>query len=272
VAALTDPLRAPLASLRAKLGRTPPPGRVELVGPKLLGQLDESHPSVTFVEIGAHDGMLNDDLRSFILTRTWTGVMVEPAPHVFERLRRNYGSLDRVALENAAISDQDGRLPFYHLAPVDDPEREGLPPWYDAIGSLSRENVVRHRDLIPDIERRLVRTEVASMTFESLCRKHGLRELDALVVDAEGHDWTILRGVDFEAHRPRLVVYEHLHLAPPERARCRAHLEQHGYQTREEQFNTWCLHSGAGKRLRRTWRRLPWRMPGVSHSRSSVMP
>ena len=183
---------------------------------------------------------------------------------MFERLRRNYGGLEGIALENAAISDRDGRLPFYHLAAVEDPEREGLPPWYDAIGSLSRENVLAHRDFIPEIERRLVSTEVASMTFDSLCEKHGLRELDVLVVDAEGHDWTILRGVDFELHRPRLVVYEHLHLSPPDRARCRAHLEQRGYRTREEQFNTWCLHSGAGKELHRGWRRLRWRMPGVS--------
>jgi FkbM family methyltransferase len=272
MALLTDSRRAPLASLRAKLRRRPPGGGVELAGPKLLGQLDEAYPDATFVEIGAHDGMMNDDLRWFILTRAWRGVMVEPAPHVFERLQRNYEAVEGVALENAAISDHDGRLPFYHLAAVDEPEREGLPPWYDAIGSLSRENVLAHRDFIPDIERRLVRTDVACMTFESLCEKHGLRELDVLVVDAEGHDWTILRAVDFELHRPRLVVYEHLHLAPAERAECRAHLEQRGYRTREEQFNTWCLHSQAGKRLHRGWRRLAWRVPGVSRSESSVVP
>jgi FkbM family methyltransferase len=250
--------------LRAKLRRALPSRRAELVGPKLLGQLAEIHPSARFVEVGAHDGTWNDQLRSFIVTRAWTGVMVEPVPYLFERLRRNYGALDRVALENAAISDADGHRPFYQLAPVDDPEREGLPSWYDAIGSLSRENVVGHRDLIPDVERRIVRTEVTCMTFESLCRKHGLSELELLMVDTEGHDWTILQGVDFEAHRPRLVVYEHLHLPPAERAKCRAHLQQQGYETREEWFDTWCLHSGAGKRLHRKWRRLPWRVPGVS--------
>jgi hypothetical protein len=102
------------------------------------------------------------------------------------------------------------------------------------------------------------------MSFESLCRKHGLGQLDLLVVDAEGHDWVILRGVDFTTHRPRLVVYEHLHLDPQERAQCRAHLEAQGYETREEGFDTWCLHPSAGNRVRRTWRRLRWRIPGMS--------
>ena len=190
--------------------------------------------------------------------------MVEPSPHVFDRLRDNYASLDRVAVENVAISEADGRQPFFQLRSVEDPEREGLPDWYDAIGSLSKENVLSHADLIPDIEQRLVSTEVPCMTFESLCRKHGLREIDLLMVDTEGHDWTVLRGVDFDAHRPRLLVYEHQHLDDEDRAACRAHLERCGYQTHEEWWDTWCLHRGADQRLQRTWQRLRWKVRGVS--------
>jgi methyltransferase FkbM-like protein len=149
MAVIPTSIRAPLASLRASLRWTSPSGRVELVGPKFLGEFAATHPSATFVEIGAHDGARSDLLRSFILNRRWTGVMVEPVPYLFDRLRRNYESLDRVAVENAAISDADCRKPFYELRHVRDPEREGLPSWYDAIGSLSREQVLTHRDLIP---------------------------------------------------------------------------------------------------------------------------
>jgi FkbM family methyltransferase len=264
VAVITDRIEGPLASFRARLGRAVPRRRIQLVGPKLLAKFAEAYPSATFVEIGAHDGTSSDYLRPHVLARSWTGVMVEPVPHLFERLRRSYGALERVALENAAISDREGRVALYHLPPVDDPESEGLPSWYDLIGSLSRENIVGHRDSIPDIERLLVRTDVRCMTFESLCRKHDLRELDVLVVDTEGHDWTILRGVDFDAHRPQLVIYEHLHLAPSDRVACRTHLEQLGYEIREEGFDTWCLHRRASRRVRRTWRRLRWRVPAMS--------
>jgi methyltransferase FkbM-like protein len=102
------------------------------------------------------------------------------------------------------------------------------------------------------------------MTFESLCRKHGLDEIDFLMVDTEGHDWTVLQGVDFQAHRPALVVYEHQHLDENDRAECRTHLERHGYETQEEWWDTWCLHSSADPRLHRKWRRLQWRVRGVS--------
>ena len=122
----------------ARLGESSRGGAVELVGPKFLADFAAARPSATFVEIGAPDGAWSDQLRSFILDREWTGVMVEPVPYLSERLRENYGSLGRVAVENAAISDTDGPRPFYRLEQVDDPEREGLPGWYDAIGSLSR--------------------------------------------------------------------------------------------------------------------------------------
>jgi FkbM family methyltransferase len=250
--------------LLARLGRRLARRRVELVGPKFLADFAAARPSATFVEIGAHDGAWSDQLRSFILDRQWTGVMVEPVPYLSERLRENYGSLGRVAVENAAISDAEGPRPFYRLEQVDDPEREGLPAWYDAIGSLSKENILSHRDLIPDIEERLVETEVPCMTFESLCTKHGLGRIDLLVVDTEGHDWVVIKGIDLDVHLPVLLVYEHQHLDDSDRAECRAHLERHGYDTREEWWDTWCLHSGADERLKRAWRGLRWQVRGVS--------
>ena len=54
---------------------------------------------------------------------------------MFERLRANYGDLDGVALENVAISDHDGRVPFHVLATGaegDAPPIEGA----DMFGSL----------------------------------------------------------------------------------------------------------------------------------------
>jgi len=69
------------------------------------------------------------------------------------------------------------------------------------MGSLSRDEMektiaaARHFAalgcgvLIPDIESRIERTEVPSLTFESLCHKHAIGELDLLLIDAEGSDY-----------------------------------------------------------------------------------
>jgi hypothetical protein len=105
--------------------------QARLAGPKLIREFAAAFPAAMFVEIGANDGEQHDHLRPMILARRWRGIMVEPVPYVFERLRTNYGGLDRVVLENVAVADEDGSRRFYHLAASADRVGEGLPQWYE---------------------------------------------------------------------------------------------------------------------------------------------
>jgi FkbM family methyltransferase len=229
----------------------------------LLQAFADEYPGAVFIEIGANDGVQYDHLRPFILTLPWRGVMVEPVPYVFERLRDNYRGREGVALENAAIADADGRVPFYYVAPEDD-----HPVWSDAIGSLSRDEVERTIAAarwhvaeagggeIPDVEARIERAEVPSLTFESLCRKHHIGKLDLLVIDAEGFDYEIIKGIDFERHRPRLLIYESIHFSQDERRESTAYLEGLGYETLDQNYDTWCHDPRADDALARRWRSL----------------
>jgi FkbM family methyltransferase len=238
--------------------------QARLAGPKLIRAFGAAFPRAVFVEIGANDGEQHDHLRPMILEHNWRGVMVEPVPYVFERLQRNYAGIERVALENAAIAERDGCLPFYHLARVPDYESAGLPQWYDGIGSFSRDAVLDHVRLIPDIEHRLVETEVSCLTFESLCAKHGLSEIDLLLIDTEGYDYEILRHIDFSSYRPALAIYEHYHLDATERSASRAIMQAAGYETMQEGFDTWCLVPEADERLAATWRGLRPALPELA--------
>lgn len=231
-------------------GRT----RRRLAGPRILRAFAEAHPEAFFVEVGANDGDQHDHLRPFLESGRWRGIMVEPVPYVFERLRGNYGSHAGIALENAAIADRDGELPFYHLRESADRSAEGLPRWYDGIGSFSREAVLNHAALLGDLEDRLVCVQVPCMTFSALCERHGAPRVDLLIIDTEGYDHEILRSIAWDVHRPRLVVYEHYHLAPGDRVQLRAMLSAHGYECKEEGFDTWCLQTGVEDHLTRAFR------------------
>ena len=194
------------------------------------------------MQVGSNDGEQHDPLRREILRRDWHGIMIEPVPYVFARLQRNYGALgNRIVLENVAIGERDGTLPFYHLAPVGDFEAAGLPQWYDGIGSFKQEHVLKHVTYIPDIAERLVCTEVPSLTFESLCNKHGVERVDLIHIDAEGSDFDVVQSIDLQRHRPRLLIYEHYHLPAGVQGESRRYLEDQGYDTIEHGMDTWCL-------------------------------
>lgn len=212
---------------------------------RLLRAFARDFPEATFVQVGSNDGEQLDPLRPHILRRKWRGLMIEPIPHVFERLRSNYGRFsDRVALANVAIADQEGSLPFHHLAEVSDHEAQGLPKWYDALGSFRREVVLKHVEFIPDIEDRMVVTDVPCERFDDLLDRHGIDQLDLLHIDTEGYDFEILKNIDWDRRRPLIVIYEHLHLDEGERSECSAFLRNLGYEAIEENMDTWCVHVG----------------------------
>jgi FkbM family methyltransferase len=260
--------RALAGSARARAralvrGRNQPPP-LDLAGPRLLRAFADANPRASFVEIGSNDGEQHDHLRPFILTGEWTGIMVEPVPYVFERLRGNYGSLDRVELENAAIGEADGATPFYYLVDASEEERRALPDWYDGIGSFSRTALLSHAPQIPDIESRVISAPVPTLTFDSLCRKHGVDHVDLLLIDTEGFDAQIIGSIDLRAWAPQLLVYEHFHLTVEERAACAARVRGCGYETLEEGFDTFCLHESVGGPVRHAWQGLRPALPVLS--------
>ena len=234
-----------------------------MAGPRLLRAFARTYPDAVFVEIGANDGDKHDHLRPLIIANGWRGVLVEPVPYLFERLRANYAGVARVQFENAAIAEADGALDFYHLPEAPPDEREHLPEWYDTIGSFSRETVMRHATAIDGIAERIVETQVPTLTFESLCERHGLEQVDLVAIDTEGYDGRIIRAFPFHRYRPRLILYEHFHLAPQERAATREHLHANGYETIEEGMDTFA-YRGADDALARHWRRSRPAVRGVS--------
>jgi FkbM family methyltransferase len=224
-------------------------------GSRLLRAFARAYPRAFFIEIGANDGGGADHLQSLIRSNPWRGILVEPNPRAFERLRENYADLGRVELANVAIAGSDGRLPFFEIEPPEDPASWELLGEYDRLGSLSREVLLGH-DWIKNVDRRVVRTEVDALTFESLCRRHRVERVDLLVIDTEGYDFEIVRQLDLADRRPRLLVYEHGLLTAEERKQCRVLMRKAGYELLEEWIDTWCLDTTVEDRLTARWRRL----------------
>jgi FkbM family methyltransferase len=231
------------------------------IGERIIREFAKAYPKALFIQIGSNDGDHIDPLRAMVLQYRWRGIMVEPVPYVFARLQSNYAPhAKRVRLENVAIADCNGTLPFYHLAQVDNYEREGLPFWYDQLGSFKKEVILGHAHTIPDIAKRLVTSEVSCITFDALCQRNGVEHIDLLHTDTEGYDFTLLKLIDLARHRPRVLIYEHQHLSAKDRAACIAYLAQFGYIGFSEGMDTWCLNINASSRrdhrLLQIWREL----------------
>jgi FkbM family methyltransferase len=190
----------------------------------LITRLSAATPDFLVIQIGACDGLLLDPIHALIVKNHWRGVLVEPQKLEFEKLKNTYrNELDRIVLENVAISDSEGTRTLYRVK-----DSELKADWQRGFASLL------HR---PDA-RRFTAEVVPCITLETLLNRHRVSRIDLLQVDVEGYDFEIIKLIDFDKIRPRLIRYEHRHLRPWDKRACKALLANHGYQTLEMQFDT----------------------------------
>lgn len=182
---------------------------------------------VRFVQVGANDGVINDPIYRFIRWDGWTGIAVEPVPVFFEALCRNHSRNREVTPVNLAVGPEPGMLPFHYV-----PRRSGDPWWLDKIGSTSLDQVLKHEQHLPGLAKRVVRTEVPIVTFDELCRRHGIAGFDLLHLDVEGLDAALLCSVDFDRYQVQHVLFEHVHMSDDESADVRERLTGLGFNDR----------------------------------------
>jgi len=204
----------------------------------------------SFVQIGAHDGDEGDPLADCIRGCGLRGVLVEPQPGPFARLREAYADHPQLAFERAAIAPADGTVPFYRVDPAFW-ARHGLPKGIDSqISSLSRDQIRFHvalfggKALAARESEYLTVEEVPAMTLASLFRKHDILRPSLLQIDTEGFDFEVIKMIDW-AHPPDLIHYETVHLDVADRKASWALLRSHGYRLfATNSYNTLAVRSG----------------------------
>ena len=196
---------------------------------RLIALFAEIFPEAFVLQIGANDGMAGDPLFSSFSRMRWSGLLVEPVPHLYEALATHYRDRPGIRMERAAVSTQDGEAPLYRLRSV--PGK--TPQWFDQLASLNREVLLKNRSAIPDIESLLIEEPVPTVRLDTLLARHSISRIDLFVIDTEGHDYEILRALDFSRFRPVLLLFEHQHLSASDKAAAIALLATHGYRCRE---------------------------------------
>lgn len=192
----------------------------------LINQIFKSSDKVFFLQIGANDGVSgNSFLRQYILNNNWKGILVEPVPHNFKKLVINYESIPGLFFENVGIGSEVGVQPFYHFS-------ESSSSWHNELGSFKKEILYKHN--IANVDEIIITVEVPVLTISSLLKKHGLRNVDIITIDTEGYDFEILKTIDYKAHKPSIILYEHRHLSQTDYKQSIKLLSQNNYSLYSE--------------------------------------
>jgi FkbM family methyltransferase len=181
-----------------------------------------------FVKVGANDGISGDPVSDVLLAHEkWKGLLIEPVPFLFERLRKNFSDSQRYILEQVAIGAIPGKATFYYVDGKAIDSIPDLPFWYDQLGSFNRDHIVKHLDgvLTPFI----LECSVEVRPLPEVLKKNGIRDVHLLHIDAEGYDYEVLKTVDLASAPPAAILLEHKNLSDSDKAELLQHLRRHGY-------------------------------------------
>ena len=156
---------------------------------------------VKFLQIGGNDGYLHDPIYKFIKAYDWEGVIVEPVPEYFEKLRRTYEDRPRVRCVNAAIDAQAGRREMYKVKAdvVHAQLMKTGDSWLQGCARFCRDALLRCGLEESEIEA----VSVETIRGGDLVRSYDIGDCDVMIVDVEGAEAVVFSSFDFGSWRPR---------------------------------------------------------------------
>lgn len=154
--------------------------------------------SKVFVEVGAFDGCHYSNVRRLYERQGWTGICIEPVGKNFKKLSQSYQNTPIQCIQ-VAVGSAPG------TADLNVATYPHLPDWGSDVSSLDEGEMGRWQQYGAVWEKETV----AVLTLTQILRDRQVRAIDLLSVDTEGYDLEVLKGLDFQIFKPRLIVIEY---------------------------------------------------------------
>ena len=204
---------------------------------KLLEEFSMKQAEVNFVQIGSNDGKTGDPLYRFISSYYWKGILIEPVPYIFEKLKSNYSLYSsRLKFENVAIGKEESNQKFYF---VSDSFITDI-PWVNQLGSLDKETILSHKSEFQGIENHIEELLLPVRRLESVLDeyKNFISIYDLIHIDAEGYDFEILMNFDLQKYPFKILIFEHIHIPNKKYRLLIRRLKKFGYNLFWDQKDT----------------------------------
>lgn len=207
-----------------------------------------------FVQIGANNGIDFDDLYWSVVEHDLPGIAVEPVPDYSASLEHAYSRQPEVVPIRAAIHPTAEQMTIYRVKP----ERVTV-KWQHGLASFDRDHLVVRHHIAADA---ILEEGVSCLSFSALLTQipEG-RTIDILAIDTEGFDAEILKMIDFDALRPKIIRFEAHHMTADQLQHWTSRLRALGYNVRMDGLDCLALSESLELKPWNIWRR---QTPAVS--------
>ena len=140
-----------------------------------------------YVDVGANDPVLDSVTKAFY-DRGWSGINIEP---IYEHFQKLVNERPRDVNLHCGTGRAVGEMQFYHIPGT------GLST---AMVEIAREHEAQGWQFAP--------VTVPVLPMKELLAPYAGREIHFLKIDVEGMEEDVVAGMDFEKHRPWILIIE----------------------------------------------------------------
>jgi FkbM family methyltransferase len=175
-----------------------------------------------FIEIGGWDGISFSNTLYFEKFRNWRGILIEPAPNEFLKCKKNRPNAKVFCNACVPFGYREKFVAMKYCASMT-----------VAIPDKSLDNDLPDIDSHVESGKQFLSSEQAVYEFGAIAKPLSvildenyidIRKIDLLVLDVEGFELNVLRGIDFKRHAPNFICVEVWNLNP-----IKEFLYQNGY-------------------------------------------
>lgn len=200
-----------------------------------LTLLQEKDGDILVVQVGAFDGVTDDDLYPFLhRNKHWSGILFEPMFVPFHNLKEAYEYRPNLIFEMKAIALREGTMQAWNV-PYEERGNPDLPRWATGCTTLIPNcnplfgyncEQEEYQKIMPFVTLGLVETTILPKAL----KQHGIERIDVFHVDAEGMDWDIIRQINFDKYKPQIIHYEVSCMDADQNGECTYFLNAMGYR------------------------------------------
>jgi FkbM family methyltransferase len=146
-----------------------------------------------YIDIGANDGLMSSN--TYIFEQIgWKGICVEPQPNIFKYYLKKFRNCD---CYNVALSSHSNEnVEFFQAYGA------------NALSGLNEGMSEAHKNWAKEYGKVEI-IKVKTMIFSELMEKYpSITEIDFMSIDVEGHEMEILKTIDFEKYKFKLITIE----------------------------------------------------------------
>lgn len=174
----------------------------------------------TIVQIGANDGVQNDPLQKYLAKEgNYKAVLVEPISYYAKKLKKLHNDRRDIEIKEFACGKDYDNIQLFYIPPEIADKMNGNGPlnnWAHGLGSFDKENIInwieknrfRGNNYINQIQN--FKDSIISKKVK-VCKTSDVLQYSPnslIVIDVQGHELEVLKGINFELKRPRYIIIE----------------------------------------------------------------